>query len=211
MSIAPPGIAEKIYVGGQDLSINPAAVGFVPARAQAVERFLDMTANVDIPDVGDGLAPIVTTKFTFPLSWPRVKAEDDELLQAVLARGGFVDFCPWMMHTETFAGVSGELTYKLARRIALSVVDGAYHPLDTSHLATKVYNSDFGGTLMTLTTDYSFGSPDSSGRTPITFTAPAPDFFRVRYCPLFSTFVQDEQAAAALMNGKSQQITLEER
>lgn len=90
------------------------------------------------------------------------------------------------------------------------MLSSGFHPNITTHLATKVYNAAFGGTLLTVTTDYSFGSADSSGRTPITFVS-QPDVFRVEYCPLYYVFVADESSAAAFNSAKNQSVVLEER
>ena len=207
---AVPGIIEKVYIAGESLDLNPSQLADEPQRAQAVERFLDMVANIDRPDILSGLAPDVTSKHRFALAWSRIKTTDDTLLRAVRAYSGFLDFTPWRMVTETFTATSGTLTYKLARRLALSELASGFHPNITTHLATKVYDAAFGGTLLTVTTHYSFGAADSSGRTPITFVS-QPDVFRVEYCPLYSVFVADESAQAAFNAEWNQSIVLEER
>lgn len=207
---AVPGIVEKVYIAGESLELNPSQLSDEPQRAQAVERFLDMTANIDRPDILAGLAPDVTSKHRFALAWSRIKTADDEVLQAVRAYSGFLDFCPWRTVTETITATTGTLTYKLARRLALSVLSSGFHPSITTHLATKVYGAAFGGSPLTLTTDYSFGAADSSGRTPITFVV-QPTVFRVRYVPLYSVFVADESAQAVRNAEWNQSLVLEER
>lgn len=202
-----PGLRQRLYIGGVNLLIMPEQIQEEDPRAETAERTADAFTVIDRPYVLDG-APDVVSKFSWSLSWPRVKATDSRTFLRMKALPGFFDFCLWKPLCEIFSGDAARTTFYLLRRNALTEVPSDALPAGAS--TTYAVQAYINGALVSTPT---FGTPDSRGVTPITFgSAPAAGSSNVEiyYVPLFYARVDSPRREFPLTHRETRSMTLVE-
>lgn len=203
-----PGLREAFYLEGY--KIDRKVVLYRPTFLPAEERDRTRSGRLwpDRAEPEDGW-PYRLRILTLQIGWARLQGEDIDKLNEVISFGGPFDFCPWRNLTETFwiengAALSGFLT----RRHAPAQVPSGLLPVDAATrypvVAKRGDGSVFAVTL---------GTPDADGVTPWAATTPGTgtgEKVSIRYTPLYSGWVAEDQQDFAEPHVESQTFTIEE-
>lgn len=193
------GFVEALYLSGVNISVGPDTfTEKPPMEVRQDERMLDGSLTTDRGYCFTG-QPDVIQKYSFSAKWPRLTSADYRVFQQIRARAQPFDVCIWKPISELFSGDGSSTIFYLQRREAISVVSSGLRPTGyATKYATLVL---VGGVPKTVTTDYTIGSADSLGRTPVTFTS-APTAgdgnIEVFYVPLFLMARVSDQLGFAL-------------
>lgn len=193
------GIVEVLYLNGVNISVGPETLTEKPPmEVRQDERMLDSYLATDRGYCFAG-QPDVVQKYSFAIKWPRMTSTDYREFQRIRATAASVDVCIWKYVVELFSGDGSNKNFLLQRRQAITAISSGLRPTGyATRYATQVL---VGGVLKTVTTDYSFGTVDSEGRTPLTFvSAPASGSgnIEVYYVPVFRMSRVQDQLGVAL-------------
>ncbi len=201
-----PGIRQRIYLAGLNLSVLPSGIGEKPQRAETAERGADTFLFVDRPFIKAG-APDVVSKYRWSLKFPRVGSADYQAFARAEASPSFLDFCLWKPLSEIFSGDGTRTVFYLLRRNAPTVVPSPARPANVADYTRKAYVA---GSLVTAPT---LGTPDSRGMTPVTFASPPAagvGNVEVFYTPLFYVRIVDPARDFPVGHREERELALEE-
>lgn len=203
-----PGLREEFYFHGYSIAtpIKRFAPRFLPAEERDRTRSGRLWPDRAEPEDG---WPYRLRILTLQVGWEQLTGEDIDALNEVVALGGPFDFCPWLNLTEAFWIEDGApLSGFLPRRHAPSHVPSEFLPVAAATrypvVAKRGDGSVFAVTL---------GTPDSYGVTPWSATTPGTgtgEFVTIRYTPLYSGWVGEEQQDFSAVLTESQVLTIEE-
>lgn len=201
-----PGVRQRPYLAGLNLSILPSEIGEKPQRAETAERGADTFTFVDRPFIKAG-APDVVSKYRWSLKFPRVASADYQAFSRAEASPAFLDFCLWKPVSEIFSGDGVRTVFYLLRRNAPTVVPSLARPANVSDYSLKAWIAGASVTAPTV------GTADSRGMTPVTFgSAPAAGVGNVEvfYTPLFYVRIVDPTRDFPVAHREERELALEE-
>lgn len=201
-----PGLRQRLYLAGLNVSVIPSEIGEKPQRAETAERGADTFTFVDRPFIKAG-APDVVSKYRWSLKWPRVPGTDYQAFARAEASPAWLDFCLWKPLSEFFSGDGSRTIFYLLRRNAPTVVPSPARPVNVADYALTAY---VGGVAVAAPT---VGTPDARGMTPVTFaSAPAAGLGNVEvfYTPLFYARVVDPTRDFPVAHRETRELSLEE-
>ncbi len=203
-----PGLREEFYLHGYKISAPITRYGptFLPAEERDRTRSGRLWPDRAEPEDG---WPYRLRILTLQIGWQQLTGEDIDALNEVIALGGPFDFCPWKNLTEVWWIEDGTpLSGFIPRRHAPAWVPSEFLPDSAATLYPVVAKRGEGSTFAVT-----LGTPDADGVTPWVATTPGTgtgEFVKIRYTPLYSGWVAEDQQEFTGVHTESQTFTIEE-